>query len=244
MKKLTAMLLMVMLLLSLAACGGQAVAPTVEPTETVQPSTEAATEATAGTEPSSEVPVVTAKPLYSEILDGYFDALLQGLQPSDYMDRGLNYLPGTVKSLDEVGYLMEDLDNDGVSELLVGSVKDGLIYAMYTVRNGEEVQVIDAGERNTFQLTSDGLFLNRGSNGAASYGYNLYSFENGQLVFEDGIVFDAGKDEQNPWFYTKSETWDANALEPLDTAAAEGMEEDLVSSVVDLSFLPFSSYTT
>ena len=77
----------------------------------------------------------------------------------------------------------------------------------------------------------------------ASHGYNLYSFASGELVFQDGLVFDAGKDEQNPWFYTKSETWDSDALEPIDTATAEATEQDLLDSVVPVSFIPFSQYT-
>lgn len=238
MKKLAGLLLSTLMIFSLAACGSA-------PVETTAPETTAvpATETTVPvTEATTEVPVVTAKPLYSEVMDSYYDALLQGLDPADYMDRGLNYMPGFVKDLDQVGYVMDDLDNDGVTELLIGSVEEGLIYAMYTVKDGQEVQVIDAMERSTYELTSDGLILNRGSNGAASYGYNLYRFTSGELVFQDGLVFDAGKDEQNPWFYTKSETWDN--LEPIDTATAEATEQDLLDSVVPVSFIPFSQYTT
>lgn len=238
MKKLAVLLLSTLMIFSLAACGSA-------PVETTAPETTAvpATETTVPvTEATTEVPVVTAKPLYSEVMDSYYDALLQGFGPADYMDRGLNYMPGFVKDLDQVGYVMDDLDNDGVTELLIGSVEEGLIYAMYTVKDGQEVQVIDAMERSTYDLTSDGLILNRGSNGAASYGYNLYRFTSGELVFQDGLVFDAGKDEQNPWFYTKSETWDN--LEPIDTATAEATEQDLLDSVVPVSFIPFSQYTT
>ena len=239
MKKLAGLLLSTLMIFSLAACGS-APAETTAPETTAAPATETTVPVT---EATTEVPVVTAKPLYSEVMDSYYDALLQGLDPADYMDRGLNYLPGIVKDLDQVGYVMDDLDGDGVTELLIGSVEEGLIYAMYTVKDGQEVQVIDAGERNTYELTSDGLILNQGSNGAASHGYNLYSFASGELVFQDGLVFDAGKDEQNPWFYTKSETWDSDALEPLDTATAEATEQDLLDSVVPVSFIPFSQYT-
>ena len=240
MKKLIALLLSTLMIFSLAACSSA-------PAETTPPETTAAPvqETTAApTEAPTEVPVVTAKPLYSEILDSYFDALLQGLSPAEYAEKGLNYLPGVVADLNEVGYVMDDLDGDGVSELMIGSVSDGLIYAMYTVRDDQEVQVIDAGERSTYQMTSDGLILNAGSNSAASHGYNLYNFTAGQLVFQDGLVFDAGKDAQNPWFYTKSETWEESALEPIDTETAESTEQNLLDSVVPVTFIPFSQYTT
>ena len=170
MKKFVALICALTLVLSVSACSKSG-------TETTQAS-EAATETTAAPvetlpTPSEEIPVVTAKPLYGDLLDNYFDALLQGLEPMDYENRGLNYLPGIVKDINEVGYCLQDMDGDGSTELLIGSVSDNLIYAMYTMKDDEEVQLIDAGERNTYQLTSDGVFLNRGSNGAASYGTAL-----------------------------------------------------------------------
>lgn len=238
MKKIAALLCALTLVLSLAACS-----KAEEPVATTESQPAETTRETTVPE-TTEAPVVTAKPLYSEILDSYFDALLQGLEPNDYMDRGLNYLPGIAKDINEVGYCLEDLDGDGTSELLIGSVSENLIYAMYTVKNDEEIRLIDAGERNTFQLTSDGLFLNRGSNGAASFGYNLYAFQDGELKFQDALVFDAGRDEQNPWFYATTETWDTDSMTPLETANAEALEEDLNSSVVPIAFVPFAEYTT
>lgn len=238
MKKAITWILVLMMALSMTACAK-------EPAPTQAPATETTPQepATETTEEPTEVPTVMAKPLYGEILDSYFDALLQGFDPLQYEEKGLNSLPGMIKDVTQVGYCMEDLDGDGSSELLIGAVDEPFIYAMYTVKDGQEVQVIDAMERSTYELTSDGLILNRGSNGAASYGYNLYSFASGELVFQDGLVFDAGKDEQNPWFYTKSEAWDSDALEPIDTATAEATEQDLLDSVVPVSFIPFSQYT-
>lgn len=243
MKKLSALLLIAAMLLTLAACGSNPSAPSTAPeTQETAPVTEAPTE-TAQTEAPTEVPVVTAKPLYGEILDGYFDALLQGFGPQEYMDRGLNYLVGMVADVNKVGYAMDDVDGDGVSELMIGSVEDGMIYAMYTVKDGQETQIIDAMERSTYQLTSDGLILNRGTNGAASYGYNLYRLENGSLQFQDALVFDAAKDEKNPWFYTKNSEWAQDALESVDTEVGETTEQNLLDSTVKISFIPFSQYT-
>ena len=195
MKKFVALICALTLVLSVSACSKSG-------NETTQAS-EAATETTAAPvetlpTPSEEIPVVTAKPLYGDLLDNYFDALLQGLEPMDYEDRGLNYLPGIVKDINEVGYCLQDMDGDGSTELLIGSVSDNLIFAMYTMKDDEEVQLINAGERNTYQLTSDGVFLNRGSNGAASYGYNLYAFQDGEMQFQDALVYDAARDEANP----------------------------------------------
>ena len=240
MKKFVALICALTLVLSMAACSKGAA-------ETTQAASETTPETTAAVEtqptPSEEIPVVTAKPLYGDLLDSYFDALLQGLEPLDYEDRGLNYLPGIVKDINEVGYCLQDMDGDGDTELLIGSVSDNLIYAMYTMRDDKEVQLIDAGERSTYRLTSDGVFLNWGSNGAASSGYNLYVFQDGQMQFQDALVFDAARDEANPWFYCTTETWDGDSMTPMDTATAEGTVDDLEASVVAIGFVPFAQYT-
>ena len=203
MKKFVALICALTLVLSMSACSKNG-------TETTQAS-EAATETTAAPvetlpTPSEEIPVVTAKPLYGDLLDNYFDALLQGLDPMDYEDRGLNYLPGIVKDINEVGYCLQDMDGDGDTE-------------------------------------RDGWFLNRGSNGAASYGYNLYAFQDDEMQFQDALVYDAARDEANPWFYCTTETWDGDSMTPMETATAESTVADLEASVVEIGFVPFAQYT-
>ena len=241
MKRRIAFALILTMMLTMAACGKKDPAPTTAaPTEAPTVATEAPT--VPATTEAVEVPTVTAKPLYGEILDNYFDALLQGLEPADYMDRGLNYLPGMVKDVTKVGYSLEDLDGDGTSELLIGAVDENYIYALYSVVNGEEVMVLSATERNTYQIGSDGVIVNRGSNSAASYGYNLYSFAGGKLTFQDALVCDASMDEKNPWFYTKDEAWASENLEPLDTESAEAIEAQLTGSLRPISYMPFANY--
>ena len=239
MKKLIAWILILVLSLSLAACGGKTEAPaatTEAPTETTEaPETTEVVETT-------EEPTVLAKPLYGEILDGYFDALLQGFTPEQYREAGLNYLVGMVGDVTKVGYSLEDLDSDGNVELLIGAVGEPQIYAMYTVKDGEEVQVIDAGERSSYRLGTDGVFINNGSNSAAQSGIMLFTFENGELHFQDGLVSDYGVDEKNPWFYVKDQNWDSSTYEALDTASAEANVAQLDANVRPIAYIPFSEY--
>lgn len=244
MKKVISWIMILVLSLSLAACAGKTEpsAETAAPTETT-----AAPETTEATEEPTEVPTVMAKPLYGEILDSYFDALLQGFDPSQYEEKGLNYLVGTVGDVTKVGYCLEDLDGDGNTELLIGAVGDPYIYAMYTVKDGEEVQVIDAGERNTYRLGSDGAFINQGSNSAFQSGTFLMIFENGALKLQDGIVYDASVDEKNPYFYVSGdsfdpETWDTGAYDALETSQAEALLKQLDDGVRPISYMPFSEY--
>lgn len=238
MKKYIAWIMILVMCMSLAACGGNQEAPaeTTASTETAE-----VIETTEAIE-TTEVPTVMAKPLYGEILDSYFDALLQGFTPDQYTENGLNYLVGVVGDVSKVGYSLEDLDGDGNTELLIGAVGESYIYAMYTVRNGEEVQVIDAGERNTYRLGTDGVFVNQGSNSAAQSGTFLFTFGNGELRFQDGLVSDYSVDEKNPWFYVTDESWDSSTYEPLDTANAEAVLDQLESGIRPISYMPFSEY--
>ena len=238
MKKLIAWTLLLVMVLSLAACAGKqepAAETTAAPVETA--------EVTETTEPeTTEVPTVMAKPLYGEILDSYFDALLQGFTPDQYMENNLNYLVGVVGDVTKVGYSLEDLDGDGSTELLIGAVGDPYIYAMYTVKDGEEVQIIDAGERNTYRLGTDGVFVNQGSNSAAQSCTFLYTFEDGELKFQDGLISDFTVDEKNPWFYVTDENWDPSTYEPMETASAEAVLNQLESGIRPISYMPFSEY--
>ena len=242
MKKAIAWILILMMTLSLAACAKETTpapsAPetTAAPTETAEATPETTLPETA------EVPTVTAKPLYGEILDGYFDALLQGFGPQEYIEKGLNYLPGNVKDVSKVGYCLEDLDGDGSTELLIGAVDEPYIYAMYTVKDGQETMVIDAGERNTYRLSSDGVFVNGGSNSAAQSAYFLYTFADGVMSFRDGIVFDANADSKNPWFYVQDTNWDPATYQPLETASAEAIVSDLDAGLRPIAYIPFSEY--
>ena len=242
MKKAIAWVLILLITLSLAACAKNEAAPaTTAPAATEAP-TQAPVDAT--TEAPAEVPTIMAKPLYGEILDSYFDALLQGFGPGEYTAKNLNYLPGLVKDVTKIGYCLEDLDGDGNTELLIGAVGEPFIYAMYTVKDGEEVMIIDAGERNSYRMSSDGVFINCGSSSAAQSAYFLYALSNGELVFRDGLVCDATVDEKNPWFYVKDDDWNPDTYEPLDTASAEAITAELDGNIRPIAYMPFSEYTS
>ncbi|MCR4895437.1 MAG: YARHG domain-containing protein [Lachnospiraceae bacterium] len=79
--------------------------------------------------------------------------------------------------MEVLGYSIEDLNGDGVPELLIGesnhfeyepeSVED-LIYSGYTVLDGEPVCFLEAWSRNRQCYIGNGHFCNRGSAGAWS----------------------------------------------------------------------------
>lgn len=96
-------------------------------------------------------------------------AMWDGLGFSELRALGLSELYGYY-NVSNAGYAFADINNDGVSELLVGELYDytGSLIAMYTVKNGEIVCLLNAGERERYTLCSDGLIAYIGSSSASN----------------------------------------------------------------------------
>lgn len=246
MRKLVSLLLIFTMLLALTACGTGPKAPeTTAPAETetaaaaetlpAEPETEPVEE----TEPAAEEGTSTP---YSDILNAYYNALAEGWSIEKYMEAGMNYLPGLINDMDQVGYYLDDLDGDQTPELLIGAVGDTYIYAMYTLVDGNPITVIHGSERNTYQMLADGSVYNRGSNGAASTGHLFYAFADKTLVFQDALMFDANADAENPWFYAEDEDWDVSNDLSYGTGDAEAHIQMVEDSIQPIAYMPFSSY--
>lgn len=241
MKKVISLLLIFVMLFTLAACGKKTDTQetTAAPAETAAP----AAAPVAETEEPTEAPTEPAPRMYGEIMDAYHKALTEGWDMGKYTDNGLNYMPGMVKDIAKVGYCLEDMDNDGIPELLIGEVGQPEIFAMYTTVNGAETMVLSAGERSVFWMTSDGFFVNRGSNSASNSGYLLNSFVGGALVFQNGLIFDSNASADAPWFYTEDSDWDVSNDSPIDTEEAENIVKTLDEDKMPIAYMAFSDYT-
>ena len=97
-----------------------------------------------------------------------------------------------------LGYALNDLDGNGVPELLIGS--DGgeypgsYIYDMFTLENGALKRVLASSERVAYMLYPENRILHRGSGGAAYNFMGIYNYAGGELTLMNGVVM-AG-DEQ------------------------------------------------
>lgn len=85
----------------------------------------------------------------------------------------------------KAGYAFLDIDQDGVPELLLGPTSstddwsNGLIYDLYTYRDGAVVKVLESSERDRYYLLDNGQFGNEWSNSASDYGVDYYVLEKG-----------------------------------------------------------------
>ena len=109
------------------------------------------------------VPVV-----YGAILKQYHTALEENWTGQQLVDAGLNHMIRDVAP-ETVGYAVDDLDDDGVSELAIGTTSGDdyygkLIFVLYTLDgNGEPVQIFNSIERDRYYYAGGIRFANLGA---------------------------------------------------------------------------------
>ena len=134
-----------------------------------------------------------------------------------------------------LGYLRQDLDGNGVEELIFGGNSDmegfnGVIYDIYSIDNGELVHVLDGWERNRFYLCTNGCIANEASGGAFLSAYQYYTYADGKISIKETVEYNAEYDPDNPWFYTTKEI---NELTEDDNANIKSLTEEEASEIMD-----------
>ena len=102
-----------------------------------------------------------------------------------------------VSSLDNDGYILKDLNQDGNDELIIlakGSLTASrfenfgdMVYAVYTLQNDKPVRVLESWTRSRNYLCADGGIYNEGSDGAAYSTWCVYDIRDGKTVVREGV---------------------------------------------------------
>lgn len=142
---------------------------------------------------------------------------------------------------DTLGYFIEDIDGNGIEELVIGekySEDLTFIYNIYTISAGELVRVTDGWDRNQYYLCENGMIANEGSSSAAESCYAYFTFDGSELHFVESVIYDGYKDPENPWFYSTESAYDAEYAEPVsEERARETMGRYVYKK---LTFIPFA----
>lgn len=89
------------------------------------------------------------------------------------------------------GWLLRDLDGDGIPELLLGADwGDGhsVIFNIYRLDGAKAVRVVDGWNRSCWYLCTDGSLAHEGSDGASEGTYSYYRYENGALRHLETVI--------------------------------------------------------
>ena len=97
------------------------------------------------------------------------------------------------------GWLLRNLDGDGIPELLLGADwGDGhtVIFNIYCLDGAKAVRVVDGWSRSRWYLCTDGSLAHEGSDGASEGTYSYYRYENGAMRHLETLISLDG------WFYS------------------------------------------
>lgn len=184
--------------LMLAACGsvdqeqtetGGEILASSEVLETTEPRVSTAPE----TEPESTEPEPGIPQAYAMLLDKYGAALSERAAGDVMMRQELNYMVVDCYAdapLERIGYSVLDIDQDGVLELVIGTmpvVDDGfygkIIFDLYTLgQTGSCIKVFSSTERDRYYYAGGIKFANVGSGGAAYDFVTTLKLEDGEMI--------------------------------------------------------------
>ena len=129
---------------------------------------------------------ITVRDPYGDIIETYRAVHRSG---TGNIEKGISEL---VNTYDFVGYAMQDLDGNGVQELILASDSynsnyPNIIYEIYTLQNGSAVCVTKSRARERYFMMVDGTFLMEGSSGAMSSSWVTYGFSGASLSLQEQV---------------------------------------------------------
>jgi hypothetical protein len=122
---------------------------------------------------------------YGSVISNYYRAYSTGNNTAEYaINNGLSEYIGNAS---HVGYALQDLNGDGKDELLIAGILDNqytelVLFDVYTLDNGQPLQLATSRARSRWFLRSDGSLLNEGSNGAGNSVFIINRLYGSQLV--------------------------------------------------------------
>lgn len=132
-----------------------------------------------------EVPAVPT--VYEQILKQYHTALEENWDGQQLTDAGLNIILRDVPP-DMVGYAIDDLDDNGIPELVIGTIFGDdfygkLVFDLYTLgKDGEPVLIFSSIERDRYYYAGGNRFANLGSSSASDSFVTTLKLEGEALV--------------------------------------------------------------
>ena len=193
MKKIALLVLSIIVVFSLAACGTSSPAAPESPTPAVEATSPAPQENTP--EPEEAVPAPeetpTVEQAYAVVIGEYYTALEQRRNGAELMEDGLNYMAADCYGdapLENLGYAIADIDGDGVQELLIGTIKadefyEKMVFSLYTLdENGINKLVFDGTERNRYYYAGENRFANLGSSAFNDSFETTVKLQEGEMI--------------------------------------------------------------
>jgi hypothetical protein len=191
---------------------------------------------------------VSEEEIYEPVIQEYDTIVLTGTWNEDvYSDEGscknsiARYATSSVWC-----YALYDVDNNGTKELIIADKSFSQIWAMYTIVDGQPVNLFYGWERNQYYLYDNGLIYQSGSSGAAYSDICIYKLQNNSLECvtsfhqrDTAIYYDAeGTDGDSAEF---ADFTDSSRYEVITRDEEESLIDEMVGDrqSVSLDFVLF-----
>ena len=148
-------------------------------------------------------PRVTGYPQYDVVLANICDLRLAGTHGTE-----TDFSPDLLTANDYYqtpGWLLRDLDGDGIPELLLGANWDeghAVIFNIYRYGGTRAVRVVNGWNRNRWYLCTDGSLANEGSSSAFESNYSYYRYTSGELQHLETLLYLDDGSGGSPWRYS------------------------------------------
>lgn len=132
---------------------------------------------------------------YDEVIELYIRAIKERWDSDKISEFGFEPCC-FVSSMESDGYLLKDLNGDGNDELIIlprscleyrDAEERGILYAVYTMKNGKPIRVLESWTRSRNYLCADGGIYNEGSDGASYSTWCIRDIKNGRIVVREGV---------------------------------------------------------
>lgn len=130
---------------------------------------------------------------YESLLEKY-KKVVNGADATEF---GFSYICSYNRNL---GYMLQDVDGNGVYELIISASGDSMIFDMYTMSGNTPIKVLSSGERDRYYLTSEGQIANEASSSAFVSSTSRYYYYSGSLILRDAAGYDSTVNSENPWY--------------------------------------------
>ena len=138
------------------------------------------------------------------------------------------------------GYLIRDLDGNGVDELIFGENDEdgwnGIVFDIYTMSDGEVVRIIDGWERSRYYICENGYIAHEWDAGAGDFGFDYYAYQGMELKYIEGVAF-SGDAFGEQWYYSNEHEFASQEDEAISEARAREIRDGYVYEYPQ--FIPF-----
>lgn len=144
---------------------------------------------------------------YDEVIELYIRAIKERWDSDKISEFGFEPCC-FVSSMESDGYLLKDLNGDGNDELIIlprscleyrDAEERGILYAVYTMKDGKPIRVLYSWTRRRNYLCTDGEIYSEGSDGAAYFTACIYDIRDGKAVVREGVQTTDRMDENGEY---------------------------------------------